>query len=191
MISALVFDCFGVLTTDAWLPFKQRHFGHDQQLFDEATDLNKQSDAGFITYQDFLKGVAALAKLPTADVAKAISNNVANEQLFAWIRQHHSYKLAVLSNAASNWMDELFAPQQTALFDVVSLSCETRLIKPDLRAYQNVAEQLGVPPEQCILVDDQERYCTGARDAGMQAVWFQNTEQCIAELDRLLASQSE
>src|SRR5690348_2888052 len=61
MIKAIVFDCFGVLTSDGWLPFKKKYFGHDSALTEEATSLNKQVDAGLISYDDFVPAVAKLA----------------------------------------------------------------------------------------------------------------------------------
>lgn len=191
MVTALVFDCFGVLTTDAWLPFKQQHFGHDKALFAEATDLNKQSDAGFITYNEFVAGVAELAGMKPEAVREAIEDNVANEALFAFIKSvKPQHKLAMLSNASYNWLDELFTPEQLALFDEVSLSYQSGQIKPQPEAYQAVVDKLGVPAEQCVLIDDQERYCTAARDNGWQAIWFQDTEQCIADLQNLLGQNS-
>jgi hypothetical protein len=46
MIRAIIFDCFGVLTTDAWLPFKNKYFAQNEVLMARASELNKQSDAG-------------------------------------------------------------------------------------------------------------------------------------------------
>lgn len=191
MISAIIFDCFGVLTSDAWLPFKNKHFGDDRELFQQASDISKQSDAGYITYQDFLAGVADLSGMPFEDVEQAIENNVPNEPLFAVIRElKPKYKIGFLSNASAHLLDELFSAEQVTLFDAVSLSYETGFAKPDERAYDNIAERLGVLPEECVFIDDMERNCTAAREAGMQAVWYQDFEQTKTDLLDLL-SQSE
>src|SRR4051794_37978902 len=113
MIRAIIFDCFGVLTSDAWLPFKRRHFGDDPDRQAQATDLNKQVDAGLADYNDFIAGVAGLAGMTSAQARAEIENNVANEELFGYIEQRlaGSYKLGLLSNAGANWLDELFSMQ--------------------------------------------------------------------------------
>ncbi len=187
MISAIVFDCFGVLMTDAWLPFKARVFGDDPELSLEATNLMRQSDAGLISYDDFIHSIAELASMPFIETKKAIDDNVANEELFAYIKElKKDYKIGLLSNASANWLADMFSPEQLQLFDAVALSYETGHIKPDQRAYEIVAERLGVDTSECVFVDDQELCCTGAREAGMKAVWYQNVDQTRTELNVLL-----
>lgn len=186
MITALIFDCYGVLTTDAWQPFKQEHFGANKTLHEQASDLNKQTNAGLLSYEDFLQQVGEMASLPADEVRRAIEGNAVNEPLFALINRLKSkYKIGMLSNAADNWLNDLFRTEHVALFDAVALSYEMGVIKPDVRAYEVIAERLGVDAAQCVFIDDQERFCTAARDAGMQAIWYQNFEQCVADLAAL------
>lgn len=185
MITALVFDCFGVLTTDGWLPFKARYFEHDAQLFEQASDLNKQADAGLIDFASFVDQVADMAGMTSQSVRHAIERNVPNEPLFALIASLKSrYKIGVLSNASGNWLSDLFSSDQLAVFDAVSLSYETRVIKPDSLAYEAIAFRLGVPTEACLFIDDQERFCSGAIDAGMQAICYKNYKQLVVDLKR-------
>ncbi len=190
MISAIVFDCFGVLMTDAWLPFKAKAFGHDPELLLEATNLMRQSDAGMISHDDFITSIAKLASMPASQAKKAIANNVANEPLFLYIQElKKDHKIGLLSNAADNWLDHMFTPEQIKVFDAVALSYEMRHVKPDPRAYEIIAERLGVEVGECVFVDDQERYCTGAREAGMKAIWYKNdVDQMRIELDKLQLS---
>ena len=189
MIKAIIFDCFGVLTTDGWLPFKDKYFGHEPDLLQQATNLNKQADAGLISYQDFLRAVSQLAAVSPQVVSQHIDNNVPNEQLFEYIKQlKMDYKIGMLSNAADNWLVDMFTPEQVELFDAIALSYETGFIKPQIGAYEISAERLGVSPNECIFVDDQERYCTGAQDIGMQAVWYRDFDQAKTDLKKLLQS---
>lgn len=187
MIRAIIFDCFGVLTTDGWLPFKQRYFGHDQALLDRASEINKLSDAGLMPYQDFITEVSEMAGVEPHDTRQAIEGNVANEPLFEIIAGFQgAYKLGFLSNASGNWLDRLFTPEQQGVFDAFALSYETGVVKPNPRAYEIISDRLNVPIEECVLVDDQERFCTGAREAGMQAIWYKGFEQFKSELTALL-----
>jgi HAD superfamily hydrolase (TIGR01509 family) len=58
--------------------------------------------------------------------------------------------------------------------------------KPERRIYDITLERVGVPAQSTVFVDDIEINCTAARDLGMAAVWFQSTEQAIAEIEALL-----
>ena len=189
MLKAIIFDCFGVLTSDGWLPFAEKHFGHDAELKKQAHDLNKQVDSGFLSYDEFVKQVAELARVPVTEAYADIENNVANERLFSYIQTlKDTYKIGMLSNAGANWLHELFSAEQAALFDAVVLSFEIGTVKPDPRAYHTVCDKLGVSPEEAVFIDDIERYATGAKDIGMHAICYKNVDQVIAELELLRTS---
>jgi HAD superfamily hydrolase (TIGR01509 family) len=189
MIRAVIFDCFGVLTTDGWLPFKRRYFESDPILWDRATELNHRVDAGLIAYDEFVESVAVMAAVPTLQTKKAIENNVANDELFSYIEHElrSRYALGMLSNAAANWLSELFTTDQISLFSAIVLSYETGMPKPDNRAYEVIADRLGVAISDCVLVDDQERYCSGAIEAGMRAILYRNFLQMRTDLEKLLS----
>ncbi len=105
MIKAIIFDCFGVLTTDLWLQFKDRHFAGNPDLAEQATSLNKQADSGFITYQEFAEKIAALANIPASTINFLPGSSAANELLFDYIavQLKPNYKLGILSNASGNF----------------------------------------------------------------------------------------
>lgn len=188
MIKAIIFDCFGVLTTDGWLPFKKKHFGHDPALEAQATGLNKQVDAGLADYDDFVGGVAELAAVSKTEARSAIEENVAQEELFEYIKNSLKvrYKIGMLSNVGANWLPDLFSPEQVKLFDAVALSYETGFVKPDERAYQTIAKRLDVAPGECVLLDDRERYCLAAEAADMKAIVYKDFIQAKRELENML-----
>ena len=188
MVKAIIFDCFGVLTTDGWLPFKQQHFEGNDQLWQQATDLNKQFDSGLISYEDFARQIGDLAGVSAKEVLRAIEGNVANERLFEYIREELAphYRLGILSNAGGNWLDRLFTPEQLQLFSATTLSYQTGFIKPDPRAYQAILDSLHAAAEECLFIDDQERYCTAAKEVGMQAVVYTSVEKLRSDLQKLL-----
>ena len=188
MIKAVIFDCFGVLTTDAWLPFKQSVFGHDPELMEQATNLNRNSGRGLISYDDFLSSISALSSIPAAEVRRAVETNIANQPLFRYIEElRKDYKIGLLSNASGNRLFDIFDSGELAVFDEVVLSYEIGVIKPSPRAYEIIAERLGLEVRECVLIDDQERNCVGAREAGMKAILYRaDVEELRAELSRLL-----
>lgn len=189
MIKAIVFDCFGVLASDGWLPFREQHFSDKPELYQQAVALNKSVDAGRLKYDVFVQKVAEMAMVPEAEARVEIENNVPNEQLFEYIRTNilSLYKIGMLSNAGENWLDEIFQPDQVELFDAILLSYEIGHIKPDRIMYETIAERLGVEPTECIFIDDQPKYCDGAREAGMQVIQYIDFAQMSDDLNQLLA----
>lgn len=110
-----------------------------------------------------------------------------NEALLAYIRQQlrPSYQLGILSNSGQDRLSELFSDEQRGLFDDIVLSYQVKLTKPDERIFYLAADRLDCLPEECVFVDDVERYCTAAEATGMKSllyVSYEQFEQGIANL---------
>ncbi len=189
MIKAIIFDCFGVLTTDLWLEFKDKYFANDPVGLQKATDLNKETDEGLIKHEDFIEQVTKLAGVSADEANLLPGRNAPNTALFSYIKEElkPKYKIGMLSNAAGNWLDELFRPEQLELFDAVVLSYEINYIKPHPKIYQAIEQKLGAESRECVFVDDREGYCTAAEDLGMQAIHYRNFEQFRAEIEQILS----
>lgn len=87
---------------------------------------------------------------------------------------------AVLSNA------DRVDPALSGLVDLVLVSGETGLAKPNPAAFAACAERLRVQPGECVLVDDLPANVHGAVAAGMTGVLHRCDEQTAAELAVLL-----
>jgi HAD superfamily hydrolase (TIGR01509 family) len=184
MIKAVVFDCFGVLVRDGWLPFCEKHFGNDVTLRERGRENNRRVNTGLITYNDYIRENAKIAGISEDQAREEIESNPPNDELFAVIRDQlkPQYKIGLLSNAGENWLEDLFGKEQVALFDEIALSYEMGATKPDAITYETIAARLGVLPEECIFVDDQERFCVGAEAVGMKAIYYRDNEQLISKL---------
>lgn len=188
MIKAVIFDCFGVLTTDGWKQLREEFFADDKQLMQQALDLDKAVNAGMLEYDDFIQGISNMSGLATAEVRERLGKSMPNKRLFEDIRDNLKprFKIGLLSNAADDWLDELFEPWQRELFDDAVLSYSTGLVKPDPAIYNLAAERLGVDAKECVFIDDIERYCTAASDVGMHPVWHTDTHQTIRKIEELV-----
>ncbi|HUY85075.1 MAG TPA: HAD family phosphatase [Candidatus Dormibacteraeota bacterium] len=183
MVKAVIFDCFGVLATEAWLSFKAKYFGRDSELFGQATEISWQADRGLISYDDFIQAIARLARITPAETLRAIRRNVPDEELFAYIKElKPDYKLGLLSNVADNYLHQIFTKEHLALFDALVLSYRNGFIKPQPEAFINAAKELEVGVEECVFIDDQERNVNGAREAGMRAILYHDAAQLRKEL---------
>jgi len=191
--TAIIFDCFGVLATDGWLPFRNKQFGEDKSLLLQADRLNKQMDTGFISYKKFVMEIAILAGVSEEVVDSNIDSNVPNEELLQYISKElkPNYKIGILSNAGANWLDTIFTTEQLSMFDAVMISYEAGVVKPEPLAYEIIAQRLDVPLGACVFIDDQERYCVGAQTVGMQAIKYTNFAQLKRDLTAILESEAK
>lgn len=188
MIQAIIFDCFGVLATDGWLPFRDKYFGNKPDLMEEARAHNIRVDSGLMSYDEFIHWLADTTSVPIRDVQRIIRGNVPNQPLFEYIREKISpkYKVGMLSNAGANWLQDMFEPWQVALFDQILLSYEIGAVKPDPIMYETIAVRLGVLPEEAVFVDDRIEFVTGAHAVGMHGIHYKELGQTTAELEALL-----
>lgn len=90
--------------------------------------------------------------------------------------------VGLLSNS---WGNTYPREQLDALMDVVVISGEVGLRKPDSAIYRLALDQLGVPAHRVLFVDDAEPNVNGARTAGLQALLHVDelsTRAALAEL---------
>lgn len=177
MIRALIFDCFGVLYHGS--------LGHLRELLpadrrQDLTDLNKSSDYGYISRQEYLDGAAAIMEMsPTELESITAQQHIRNEQLVDYVRSmKDQYKIGLLSNVGSEVMNTLFSPdEQAELFDVVVLSSDIGMTKPNPDIFEFTADKLGVKPEECLMIDDLLGNIQGAERIGMRGVVYSTFEQ--------------
>lgn len=192
MIKSVIFDCFGVLVQDSWLPFKQQYFSDDEELMKAATAVNIDLDSGNISFDEFVDTVAKLAGVDSVFARRQLETNPRNEQLFDYIADNlaGSFAIGLLSNAGENWLDSLFTPKQNQLFNEVVLSCDIGHVKPSRQAYAAITKKLGVEPHEAVFIDDQPKYIIGASEFGLHTVQYKSNTQAIAELEHLLNSHN-
>lgn len=186
MIKAVIFDCFGVIATEGWTPFKQKYFGDDPQKMQQAKDAVGASGVGLTTHDEFIQTVADLAGMTFAEAKSNVENNVSNTSLLAFIMDElEDYKIGMLSNVSGNRLKNFMNEEQIARFDAICLSSEIGVAKPDAEAYEIVAERLGVLPEECVFTDDRLDLCTAAEWVGMKSILFTTTEKFIQDFRAL------
>ena len=95
--------------------------------------------------------------------------------------------VGLLSNSWGGDGHDLYAGHDfAALFDVVVISHQVGLRKPEAPIFELAAERLGVPPRDCVFVDDTRANVATARDVGMAAVHYTGEPAQLAEVERLL-----
>ncbi len=115
-----------------------------------------------------------------------------NDSMIEYMRELRArgYRMAICTNNVREW-EPLWRAKLPVdeIFDLVIDSAFVGSRKPEPRIYELTLEGLGVQAGRALFVDDIEINCDAARGLGMDAVWFQSTEQAIAEIERALAGE--
>jgi len=100
------------------------------------------------------------------------------------------YKVGLLSNMSAGVMDKYFTQAQLdEYFDNVIISGDTQMVKPEPGIYKLAAKTMSLEASECLLIDDNPINCQGAKQAGMQALLYNSTEQVKQSMAELLAKQ--
>jgi FMN phosphatase YigB (HAD superfamily) len=189
MIKAIALDCFGVLYLPQNDYFYQTVLANPTVHRDEILDLLKQSEYGYIDDTTLFKGMAEFTGVPLDELRINLTSGfLRNQELVDMVQGLRShYKLAMVSNLGRNSSVEFFTPEERAeLFDVVVISGEVGMIKPEPGIFEYACRQLDVEPHEVVFIDDAERHCEGARAVGMQAIRYESWPQIQRDLTALL-----
>lgn len=198
MIKAVLWDFGGVLmrTEDA-TPRTQlaQEYGLSRRALEEllwGDEAAVQATIGAVSARQHWQKV--VERMGAADGRLAeiqerfFGGDYIDQDLIAWIRElQQHYKTGLISNA----FDDLrpFLQEQLKIadaFDVLIISAEEGIKKPQAEIYQNALLRLGVEPRQAVFVDDFLENVKAAQAVGMYAVHFRAPGQARAEVQRLL-----
>ena len=160
------------------------------EKLDELNDLNKQTDYGYITTDEYIEGLARLLGKSSDEVASLVSHShVRNQPLIDEVQRlkGEGYVLAMLSNVGNDSIERLFpADQLSELFDVVVLSYKEYMVKPHPAIFTTTAERMGLSPGQCVMIDDLATNCEGAEVAGMISIQHTSNDTTRELLHKIL-----
>ncbi len=194
MIKALIFDVFGVLYPDTYNEFVAKHAAElspeDQNRLYE---LHVQSNRGRIDITAAVERMARLVNLATRDIHYELyEKEQVNSDLMRYIKDlKPRYRVSILSNVGKGFLQEFFARHDLSqYFDATTLSCDMGYIKPEKESYQIAAEALGIPAENCLMIDDKQRNIDGAEAAGMPGLLYENFPQFKRDLTEYLSDHA-
>ena len=173
-MKAIILDMYGVIvkqTGDDFIPYIQQTFPDlkpeeirnpwDKANIGEWTSLEVWGALGF---QGDLKKIEK-------DYLDTIELNDGFLEFIKAVKM--IYKLAIISNDSSRWstyLREKFDINQ--FFDVISISGDLKVRKPDERIFRLTIEKLAVKAEECLYIDDRRGYLGAAKKVGMNTILF-------------------
>lgn len=189
MIRAIIFDCFGVIVTDALQAIRQELMRTNPEGAAAIKDIVAANNHGFIEPGESNDRIAAILGLSTPDFRRQVAKGeVRNDELLHYILQlRGSYKTAMLSNIAGSSLARRFPNDElSTYFDVVIASSDIGYAKPEPEAYEITADRLGLRCDECVFIDDRELFCEGATAVGMQTIVYTDFTQCKRDLCDML-----
>jgi len=191
MIKAVIFDFFGVLVGKGF-EHTYRNAGGDpvkDHLFIE--DMLGQSNLGMINANEFNLSMSNRLGIDLDKWIKAVKQaEQADEDLLDYIvGLRKSYKTAILSNSNKGVIKEKVGQERLdQCFDVIVVSADVGLVKPDPAIYDLTAEELGVEDQECIFIDDRKPFVEAAKSVGMTSILYrdQDSKSLINQLKTLL-----
>lgn len=84
-----------------------------------------------------------------------------------------TYRLGLLSNTNEcHFRRHIRRVPVFPLFDTVTVSFQVGALKPDPAIYRDALRKLGLPPEECVFIDDIREYAEGARAVGIHGIRY-------------------
>ena len=91
--------------------------------------------------------------------------------------KENNFKLAVASSSIPEFIYLVLSELKVKdKFDALTSGSEVKLGKPNPDIFLLAAQKLGVPPQECLVIEDAEHGVTAAKRAGMKCVWLTNRE---------------
>jgi len=201
MITAVLFDFAGVLTSSPWVAMAAAGRGNLELLigsYEEDTDHPwHQVERGEMAIADWAVAVTEVGRAQGIEVDFAplqamLGAMTVNHQIIECIRtlREEGYRLGLITNnvreGSAMWRS--LVPVDD-LFEVVVDSSDVGMRKPNPAIFHHALELLGnVPPEQAVFLDDTAGNVDGARRAGLQAILVDDPDEALRDLESMLAT---
>lgn len=173
-MKAIILDMYGVIvkdTGDGFYEYVNRTFPQIP-LKEMQTEWLKGSVGEYTSRELF-------ARLGyTEDWKKAEQEYLDTVELMEGFREFildmkKQYKVALITNDLSEWSRYLREKHQLdPYFEVIAVSGDLKMKKPDERIFRYTLERLGCSAEECVYIDDRRRNLEAARELGMDTVLF-------------------
>lgn len=194
-MKALILDFGGVLTNDFWevlRGFARREGLHENALVElvtrdpEGIELLRGLERGSIGQAEFEHEMSARLGVEKDGLLERIAGDLRpDDVMLAVVAELRAagVKIGILSNSLGSDYFDPYAPWHLEdRADVVIISDQVRLRKPEPAIFDLVVDKLGVPASSCLFIDDIAAYLEPARALGMTVWHHTDTTATIAEL---------
>ena len=181
-----VFDFFGVICSEI-APFVLPKYMSKEQAVAYKATIVRDADTGAISQGEMFERLSKIAQVPAAQLHEEFWSFVRIDPdmvaLIEDLRTRH--RVALLTNALTPFFRQIAAKHDLErLFEIILVSSEEGLAKPDSAFFRLMVEKLGVMEEDCVFIDDNIENIEAARSVGMQALLFDGADNLKRKLAR-------
>ena len=197
-IKAIIIDFGGVILRTEDRKPRTTLAQHHGLTFQELDDLvfssvsSKQAAMGFISSNQHWNQVCTELQVNPKMQNKFIQDFFAGDRLdwglLSILRKlHKKYRIALLSNAWDDLRHHIENEWQISdIFDMLVISAEVGLVKPDPKIFEYTLTKLGLQAIESIFIDDFLENINTARGIGLNVIQFQNVHQVTEDLYTVL-----
>jgi putative hydrolase of the HAD superfamily len=179
----VIFDFGGVIWNMRWDVCRRLETVHDLPHQSVFTTLYRSEawhamERGRGDREAWLAGAHAALEaqagrpLPPVHTEWRAAGGLISENVALIRRLRPTYRLGVLSNADLTLRERLRGEAIHDAFDDVVCSAEVGLAKPEPAIYALACARLGLPPADCVFVDDHEPNVRAAEAVGLRAIVY-------------------
>ncbi|GAA5044222.1 putative hydrolase of the HAD superfamily [Thermocatellispora tengchongensis] len=209
MFKGVLIDWAGVLTTSLsgavaeWIAAERidavRYGQVMREMVDHAYDGARDGEnpihaleRGEIDALTFERDLAA--RLVTLDGGRPVAEGMLTRMFSGFKRVEPMYDMLRAARAgglrtclvSNSWANEYPRDDWDEIFDAVVISGEVGMRKPEERIFRYALEQVGLPGEECVFIDDIEANIVAARALGITGVHHRDPAETIPALESLL-----
>lgn len=196
MLKAIIFDMDGTLINSEPMHFEAWTRAMAKRGIELDYDVYKPCIGSTIK---FLMGLfhehygIALDDYSVRDDMFAIKKQIIEERgfvplvsgVYEMLKDFHEagYQLAVASSSPAKYIKEVVQAHHIEKYFTILCSSESvKAPKPAPDVFLLAAEELGVKPEECLVVEDSMNGCLAAKAAGMACIGFYNPDSGVQDL---------
>jgi putative hydrolase of the HAD superfamily len=204
-IKAIIFDIGGVLISGGLLKKLKR--GHESGVHEYMAKKLKVTIDQYFDAIDTAYALSIENKAPKKKILSIMAKNLKttsskleklyfkaykrhfkkNKKLFklAFKLKKQGYKIAILSDQWQVSQELFVSNKMRKKFDVVIISSEVGMRKPDPKIYKLTLKKLKLPAKQTVFVDNQKWNIVPAKKLGMKTILYKDVEQTKKALEKL------
>lgn len=174
-----IFDCFGVVVSDVSTLWMKNYFTEEEQECIRR-EVYRKLDCGILPFAEVFEVLAKRAGISAEEVRREWDNNMFLKQdtveFIDQLRQA-GHKVVLLSNAAREYVDELFTQYDLYKhFDKIFVSSCYGFAKPDREFYQICLDGCTETYQNIYFTDDNPVNLAGLETLGITPVLFTDVE---------------
>jgi epoxide hydrolase-like predicted phosphatase len=197
VLRAIFFDFGGVIMRTEFQAPRQRLAERLNMEYEDLVRLvfesetSRKASIGAVTVNEHWAAVVKKLKRPASEAQiirdEFFGGDVIDLELINTIRSlRGKYKIGLISNAWNDLRSFIAKEKFADIFDTMTISAEVGTVKPDAKIYQLALEQLQVPAEAALFVDDFAANIEGCEKVGMKGLLFKDPQEVKQKLNALI-----